>query len=50
MGGREVTMFDHPRPTKVALSFVNRYAGILSGMLAVAKIPSDPLGLLGYYP
>ena len=31
-------MLDHPRPTKAVLSFVNIDAGILSGMLAVAKL------------
>ena len=38
MGGREVAMFDHPKPTKAVLSFVKRDEGILSGMLSVAKM------------
>ena len=37
-GGREVAMFDHPRPTKAVLSLVNMDAGILSGMHTVAKL------------
>ena len=37
-GGREVAMFDHPRPTKAVLSLVNMDAGILSGMQTVAKL------------
>ena len=29
---------DHPRPTKAVLSYVNREAGILRGMLGVAHM------------
>ena len=31
-------MLDHPRPTKVVVSLVNREAGILRGMLVVAHM------------
>ena len=33
-----MAIFDHPRLTKAVLSFMNREAGILRGLLAVAHM------------